>query len=247
MVTVGLIGDGRFLRVGVLAPLATTTGIHVLAIESGLVGAPDSAHVARALRRAVMARVQAELGNEPLPAFFSGHEPDGGPVRAEKSSHLAFLCDLPRSRLIVAAPHMLDQRDATRDERKHLTLLDDALNGMNELRAGKSGLLTLRPARIDTDSDPLTALSRVWDNTTPYVVTRHAKKIGATEALAADLRAECYRIGLPKPHVSTRDVVGVPGIGLVGAARLEFEIAVRGPIVLGRTRFLGGGLFAARS
>jgi CRISPR-associated protein Csb2 len=193
-----------------------------------------------------MARVQTVLGDEALPAFFSGHEPDRGPARAEKSSHLAFLCDLPRSRLIVVAPHALDRRDPTREERVHLADLDEALQGMRELRAGPAGCLVLRRTWIDVGTDALTAPSRVWESVTSYVVTRHARLGEASAALAADLIAECRRRGLPAPSAAiARDTKGVAGTGLNGRARLEFSTAVRGPVLLGRNRHVGGGLFLA--
>jgi CRISPR-associated protein Csb2 len=239
-------GDGRFLGLGVLAPLVTTTGIHAFAIESGLIGAPDPEHIARALRRAVMARVQAVLDAEPLPAFFSGHEPDGGPARAAGSSHLAFTCDLVRSRLLVVAPHALDRRDPTRVERNHLAVLDEALQGMCELRAGPAGRFVLQRTWIDVDTDALTAPSRAWESETSYVVTRHGRMGDATAALSADLIADCRRRGLPAPSAATvLDTKGVAGRGLSGHARLEFSTAVRGPVLLGRNRHLGGGLFLA--
>jgi CRISPR-associated protein Csb2 len=238
------IGDGRFLGLGVLAPLATTTGIHVFAIESGLIGTPAPEHMARALRRAVMARVQAELGEKPLPAFFSGHEPGGGPARTEQGSHLAFLYDPVCSRLIVVAPHVLDRREPTAEERDHLATLDQALQGMRELRAGPAGRLVLRRTWMDVDSDALTASSRVWESATSYVVTRHARMGDAQAALTADVIAECHRRGLPAPAaVSVLSTEGVAGVGLSGRIQLKFDTAVRGPIVLGRNRYIGGGLF----
>jgi CRISPR-associated protein Csb2 len=238
------IGDGRFLGLGVLSPLVTTAGIHVLVIESGLIGASDPEHIARALRRAVMARVQAVLGDKPLPAFFSGHEPNGGPARAAKSSHLAFLCDLPRSRLMVVAPHALDRRNPTREETDHLTVLDEVLQDMYELRAGPAGCLVLRRTWIDVDADPLTGPSSVWESVTSYVVTRHARLGDASAALIANLTAECRRRGLPEPTVTPQQVRGLAGAGLSGRARLVFPVATSGPVSLGRTRYMGGGLFA---
>jgi len=240
------IGDGRFLGLGVLAPLPSTTGIHVFAIKSGLIGAPDPECIARALRRAVMARVQQVLGDEPLPAIFSGHETGGSPARSEESPHLAFLCDLPRSRLIVVAPHAVDRRDPSREETNHLAVLDEALQGMCELRAGAAGCFLLARARIDMEDDPLTRPSRAWESATPYLVTRHARLGDASAALKADLLAECMRRGLPVPAAaSVLATKGVAGSGLNGRVRLEFKTAVRGPVLLGRNRHFGGGLFLA--
>jgi CRISPR-associated protein Csb2 len=242
-----LIGDGRFLGLGLLTPLQTTPGIHVFAIESGLTGAPHPEQIARALRRAVMARVQAVLGDRPLPAFFSGHEPGGGPARAETSSHLAFLCDLPRRRLLVVAPHALDRRDSTPEENDHLADLDKALQDMRELRAGPAGCLVVRRKWIDLDTDALTAPSCVWESETPYVVTRHGRMGDATAALSSNVIAECRRSGLPAPsHALVLDAKGVAGTGLTGRIRLTFRSAVRGPVLLGRNRYLGGGLFVAK-
>jgi CRISPR-associated protein Csb2 len=63
------------------------------------------------------------------------------------------------------------------------------------------------------------------------------------EAFAVDVRAECRRIGLPDPRIESRDVHGVSGSGLVGYMRLTFSQNVSGPLLLGKTRHFGGGLF----
>ena len=97
---------------------------------------------------------------------------------------------------------------------------------------------------IDTHADPLFAASRTWESLSPYNVTRHAKQGNAADALSADLCAECRRCGLPHPRVTPRELRGVPQIGLTGGARVTFDVAVNGPIVLGRSRHFGGGVFA---
>jgi CRISPR-associated protein Csb2 len=102
--------------------------------------------------------------------------------------------------------------------------------------------LSLSPAAIGELDDSLLGRSRVWKTITPYVVTRHAKGGAAAEALAADVRAECRRLGLPEPRVESNNVWGAPGIGLTGNVTLLFERRVAGPLLLGRTRHLGGGL-----
>lgn len=238
------IGDGRFFGLGVMAPVSKTCGLHVFTVKSGLVEAPDPLVVTQALRRAVMARVQDALGRSTMSGFFSGHDPDGSPTRSERSSHLAFVFDPTRSRLLIIAPHVLDDRDSTPDERHHLAILDTALENLAELRAGSAGSLVLRPAWLDLEGDLLTARSAKWESVTPYLVTRHTKQADATEALSADLRVECRRRALPEPvDVRPLDARGVPGIGLMGRVRLVFPSAVHGPLLLGRNRYLGGGLF----
>jgi CRISPR-associated protein Csb2 len=240
-----LIGDGRFLGLGLMAPAADIVpGVHAFAITDGLVGHPKPIEVARALRRAVMARVQSTIGaRERLDPFFSGHEEDGAPGRRSRSSHLAFAFEPDSRRLFILAPHVVERRAATRQELDHLRTLDTALEGFRELRVGHGGIFSLSAAAIGERDNSLFARSRVWKTTTPYVVTRHAKGGGATEALAVDVLVECRRLRLPEPKVEPSNVRGVPGIGLTANLTLLFEQSVAGPLLLGRTRYLGGGLF----
>jgi CRISPR-associated protein Csb2 len=65
--------------------------------------------------------------------------------------------------------------------------------------------------------------------------------------LVEDFLVEWGRLGLPKPSVTVSRVRGVAGRGLEGHLRIVLGAAIAGPIVLGRTRFLGGGLFAKES
>ena len=240
-----LLGDGRFLGLGLMAPARDLVpGTHAFAIADGIVGQPEPLDVARALRRAVMARVQATVGKrERLAPFFSGHAEDGAPVRRSRSSHLSFAFEPDSRRLLILAPHVVERRAPTPEELDHLRTLDAALEGFRELRAGHAGILSLSPAAVGERDDSLLMRSRVWKTITPYVVTRHAKSCAATDALAADVRAECRRLRLPEPKVEPSDVRGVPGIGLMGNVRLLFKQGIAGPLLLGRTRYLGGGLF----
>jgi CRISPR-associated protein Csb2 len=241
-----LIGDGRFLGLGLMAPVpGMVPSIHSFVVIDGLVDDAEPLSLARALRRAVMARVQVVIGaREKLPPYFSGHDVDGAPLRQAGFSHLAFAYEPGARRLLVLAPHLLERRSPRRDESEHLTLLDTALDGFRELRAGSAGLLTLSRSAISDDiADSLLGSSCAWESVTPYVVTRHAKAASATEALAVDMRAECRRLGLTEPDVVVRSIRSVPGAGLNGNLRLTFGQAVCGPLLLGRTRYLGGGLF----
>lgn len=239
-----LIGDGRFLGLGLMAPARDiVVGAHVFSVIDGLEGEPELIEIARALRRAVMARVQVAIpDHEELPAFFCGHEENGAPLRRSSSSHLTFAFEPTSQLLVVLAPHLVEQRSATEQEREHLRRLDAALEGFRELRAGRAGRLTLFPCS-SADIGVLVGCSTTWETVTPYVVTRHAKGVGAVEAFAADVRAECRRIGLPEPRIESHDVHGVSGSGLVGYVRLTFSQNVSGPLLLGKTRHFGGGLF----
>lgn len=239
-----LIGDGRFLGLGLMAPAPDiVVGAHVFSVVDGLEGEPESIEVARALRRAVMARVQVVSGeHEELPAFVCGHEENGAPLRRSSSSHLTFAFEPTSRLLVVLAPHLVERRSATEQEREHLRRLDAALEGFRELRAGRAGRLRLFPCS-SADVGVLVGRSTTWETVTPYVVTRHAKGVGAVEAFAVDMRAECRRIGLPEPRIESRNVHGVSGSGLVGYVRLTFSQNVSGPLLLGKTRHFGGGLF----
>ncbi len=243
-----VIGDGRFLGLGVMAPVETVHDVHAFVVESGLSEGASPLDVTQALRRAVMARVQARLGpRERLPAFFTGHAPGGAPMRSQDGGHLLFAFLPTEATLLVMAPHVVARRALNGWEREYLSILDDALSDFRDLRAGRAGQLALRRVLVDRDAHPAFAPARTWRNATPYQVTHHAKADGAQRALAADLALECSRLGLPKPTVIPRSARGVAGVGLMGDAELRFDHPLPGPIVLGRNRHLGGGLFVSVS
>jgi CRISPR-associated protein Csb2 len=217
----------------------------VFSVIDGLDGEPRPLDLSRVLRRAVMARVQSVIGErERLPSFFSGHNADGAPIRRSDSSHLAFAFDPASRRLLILAPHLIERRPPTEQEREYLHRLDVAVEGFRQLRAGSAGLLTLSLGSVgENREDSIFGHSRTWQSLTPYLVTRHTKGVGAAGSLAADVRVECGRLGLPEPRVASSNVRGVPGTGLIADIRLTFRRSVSGPLLLGRTRHLGGGLF----
>lgn len=241
-----ILGDGRYLGHGLMRPVRRTEGVFAFHIAGGLASQADHTGLARALRRAVMARVQAQLGpRATLPVFFSGHEANGDKAGSGGHAHLAFAFDAKRNRLIIVAPHVLERREPRRTERDNLSTLDQTLEDFRELRAGEAGALALVPCPIEMEEDPLFAPSGLWESLTSYRVTRHAKMNDPARALEADLLAECQRGGLPKPEVEIIKAFGQPGLGLFGRAKLTFRGAVAGPILIGRDRHFGGGLFAA--
>jgi CRISPR-associated protein Csb2 len=237
-----VIGDGRFLGLGVMAPVSRCEPVLAFRIQGGLAPGADPVGLARALRRAVLARVQAKSGNRPLSLFFTGHTSEGRPAAGDRSSHVAFHAVAP-DQLLVLSPHLLDHRPAEPSEARHLEMLDAALSHFSELLAGAAGRLELRRERPDLERDTLFAPSRTWTSVTAYTVNRHARKTDGYGALAADVRNACHARGLPVPIATVTQARGVPGRGLEGHLTLEFPVAVAGPIVLGRTRYLGGGLF----
>lgn len=239
-----VIGDGRYLGLGLLAPERETVGILAYQILSGLTDSAGAEQLARALRRAVMARVQRNIGERRvLPPFFTGHTRDGSPLRSGDHRHLAFVADLPRRRLFVVAPHVLEGRRASQDERKNMGLLDQAMRDMRVLKAGRAGSLDLSATFVDFDEDHLFGRSSRWESVTDYNPTRYAKKLSLDEALVTDVLRETDRRGLPRPLVEVLSVQKGSRGGLVGRVGLQFRGAQSGPIILGKTRHLGGGLF----
>ena len=243
-----VLGDGRFLGLGLMAPAPreSSFAIRAFSIEAGLAADPQPERLARALRRAVIARVQAVCPRrrEP-PGFFTGHAADGRPARSEGEPHLSFVFDPATRRLLVLAPHQVERRAPRSKETKLLETLDQALRDFTKLRAGRDGLLSLHARLVDEDQDPLIRPAQSWVSMTPYRATRHFKAASATAALVADVQHECRRRDLPRPEVNVLEWSAESGRGLSGQVRLRFSVAVPGPILLGRTRYLGGGLFAA--
>ena len=242
-----LLGDGRFLGLGLMYPRDLRSDVLVFAIEEGLKAAAAPAEIAHAGRRAMMARVQSRLApRQAMPAYVSGHEAGGAPVRGGAHRHIAVVADLPRRRILYIPPTRLQRRGVFwRDIRNDHRNVARALEEMDVLRAGPAGLLRLAPIVVDPEDDPLFAPARVWESVTVYDVTRHHRRLTAEEALKADVSAELQRCYWPAPEAievlaAQRGRRG----GLSGRLRLTFAVAQKGPLVIGRTAHKGGGLFA---
>ncbi len=239
-----VIGDGRYVGLGLLAPERKTVGVLAYRIDGGLSGSVNAEQLAQSLRRAVMARVQHYIGGRRvLPSFFTGHARDDSPLRAGNHRHLAFVADLFGRRLLIISPHILEGRHPCTDERKNMELLEHVMRDMRVLQAGRAGNLNLSVMFVDFDDDYLFGRSLQWETVTEYKPTRYIKKLSPTEALVADVLGEVGRRGLPKPQVDVLSVQEGPNGGLTGKIRLEFHSVQSGPIILGKTRHLGGGLF----
>ena len=244
-----LLGDGRFLGLGLMRPSEPMRGVFVFTITGGLAGNAAPGTVALAARRAMMARVQRDLRRgEPFPAYVSGHEEDGSPAGGGAHRHIAVVADLPRERVLYIAPNRLQRRgirwrEIEKDHRRTVR----ALEGMDVLRAGAAGRLTLTLAVLDPESDPLFAPARVWESVTDYHVTRHYRRLSDEDALKADIRAELERRGWPRLRPGSIEILAIrrgPRGGLSGRSRLTFLTAQSGPLSIGRTSHKGGGLFA---
>ena len=241
-----VLGDGRFLGLGLMRPADTVPSVIAFTIVDGLEPDADPRLVAHAARRAMMARVQASIPKQPLPPYVTGHLKDGSPISDGGHRHLAVVVDLPRRRLLFVAPNHLDRgglqwHTIARDHR----LVARSLQGMDVLRAGKAGRLDLVSAGVDQDEDMLFAPARVWKSVTPYHVMRHRRASSASEAIRIDVLYELERIGWPRPEaIDVVDSWAEPKAGLCGHLRVKFAVDQGGPLLIGRTKHKGGGLLA---
>ena len=244
-----LLGDGRFLGLGLMHPGEPMRGVLAFAITGGLAGNAAPGTVATAARRAMLARVQRALPRGMrLPAYVSGHEEDGSPAGGGAHRHIAVVADMPRGRLLFIAPNRFQRcgirwREVEQVHRRTA----QALEGMDVLRAGAAGRLTLAPIVLEPECDPLFAPARVWESVTDYHVTRHHRRLSDEEALKTDVASELGRRGWPLLRTDAIEVVAVqrgPRGGLSGRLRLAFPAAQRGPLLIGRTAHKGGGLFS---
>ena len=121
--------------------------------------------------------------------------------------------------------------------------LIDAITGFSELKAGAGGRLLLRQVPVEGD-DVLFGNGRRWVSTTDYLVNRHDKGNDIGFLVRDDVLAECKRRGLHRPHVEVLSTSAVKGRGIFARIALTFAVNVTGPILLGRNRMTGGGLFA---
>lgn len=242
-----VLGDGRYLGLGLFAPAREPRSVFAFALNGVKVSPGHEAAIASAARRAVMSRVQEKLGRgKPLPAFFTGHEPNGAPNRPGNHAHIFYVVDVASepARLLIMAPHVVEHRPATKWERQRLHDLEDALAGFTIIRAGEAGLFELAPLGEPGDGDPVCGLARTWVSATPYRPTRHAKRgTSVADFVVADIVSECTRRNLPRPHVEVLSYDIGPRGGVAARLRLTFAVAVEGPILLGRDAHEAGGLF----
>lgn len=241
------IGDGRYLGLGLMAPVQAATasdGVAVFRIDPRHpIPATERENILRAVRRAVMALAQEVVGSKAdLPRLFSGHEPDGRPARSGRHEHLFFAAEATNeciSRVLIVAPWRVDRsHQQTRKENK---LFDDVTGRLGIVRAGKLGVIELKQEdAAGIEAGPLFKSARMWKSATPYLLTRHTKSnANLAKHLTIDIANACHRLGLPSPKVTLASREGDREI------RLEFSTRVRGPIMLGQGSHFGSGLFIA--
>lgn len=237
-----VIGDGRFLGLGLMRPVMERPRVLAFRIVSGLSTKPEASRVARALRRAAIFRYQELIGPwARVPPAVLGHDNNGTPTR--DVPRISYVFDPARCRLLLL---LCGAAAREAPALKAFAKLAEAMEEFTELRTGRSGILEVEPIDVDIDDDPLMRPSDSWRSVTPYIVNRHEAHGDASAAVAHDLRRSCRLQGLNAPSSIIVDRVwSEAGLGLAAELRLSFTAAMRGPVLLGKTRFKGGGLFEA--
>ena len=111
-----LLGDGRFTGLGLMRPVpeqeveGVAGAILAFRIAGGM-SVPRWDVVAQALRRATLARF-----GDAAPTWITGHDADGAPSRPGHAGHVAYVADIPRARLLILPPHLLDRISSGRRE-----------------------------------------------------------------------------------------------------------------------------------
>lgn len=241
-----ILGNGRYLGLGLMQPNEPQPGILAFGIQEGLADVTCPLLVARAARRAMIARVNGISNRKSLPTYVTGHEADGSPSQSRVHCHIAIVVDLPRRRFLYISPNWLYRNDIRWQHvsRDH-SLVEQALENMRVLLAGQSGRLVITPKTLKVEHDPLFAPARSWESLTDYHVTRHHHRLADAEVLKMDILVELKRRGWPTPRVVEVLAVqrGLRG-RLSGRLHITFATSESGPLLLGRTAHAGGGLFA---
>jgi CRISPR-associated protein Csb2 len=246
-----LIGDGRFLGLGLMAPQSDVSrDVVTFSVPSEAnVAVADGPALVHATRRALMALSRNGKGD--VPRLFSGHEDHGGRAASGRHEHIFIAAaDEDRDgiidRLIIAAPWVCDRSSKPNSDVRRQ--FDAVVSKLETLRASRLGVIAVGRPTVLSSHDVLAGPAHVWKSRTPYLATCHAgRRKDAAAMLARDISAECVRRGLPAPAaIEILECEGVAnGGGLRARARLRFATAVRGPLLLGRDSHRGGGLFVA--
>ena len=250
-----VIGDGRFCGLGLMEPVVDCSDIFVFNLDAKRrIATEDGPAVVRYLRRALMSLARDNAGRVGL--LFSGHESNGRSDTAGYHAHVFLAADSgPKNddsitRLVVAAPWVVDRTAKARLGKTDRRLFDEVTRQLSELRAGPLGRFAGLWAESIADGDPLLGPASTWLSKTSYIATRNLRKRDdPAAAVKADAATECHRRGLPTPkeiHVSEVNA-GPRGGRPTAKLKLRFATAIRGPLLLGRDSHAGGGLFHAVS
>ncbi len=250
-----VIGDGRYLGLGLMAPVRDREAPSVVRFSIAAAKLPPAAAaqgVLRAVRRALMALDRDLDPQGRVSTLFSGHEADGKPAGDGHHRHVFLAAGLDAegkciARLYVIRPDAAD-RSADPDP-QDVARFQRVVSRFRTVRAGALGILELLPVEASEANDGLLAAGRRWISQTDYRPTRHPKKgQDPAQFVAADCAAECRRRNLPAPReVRVIELREGPRGGIRARLEIDFAVAVRGPILLGRGSHMGEGVFVPRN
>jgi CRISPR-associated protein Csb2 len=246
-----LIGNGRYLGLGLMRPLLDLNeDVVILSLsDRNRPAVAERMAFLDAVRRALMACARDCLGSPGR--LFSGHEPDGASARSGQHDHVFLMVDDNDNdgridRLLIVAPWKADRNHRIFSEER--AVFAQVATSLKTVRGGRLGIFEFDETLPILSDDHLLRTSTHWVSQTPYEPTRFPKsKQSVQEILVEDLSMECFRRGLPKPNVEITSYELGPRGGVKVYARLVFTVAVSGPLMLGRTSHEGGGIFRAET
>ena len=245
-----LIGDGRYLGLGLLAPLREATrDVIVFSVpQQADIAVDDGRALVHAARRALMAL--ARDGDGGVPRLFSGHEVDGAPATSGRQEHIFIVADdadgdCRIDRLIVAAPWACDH--SVQPNWKMRQAFEAVVAQLETVRAGRLGVIAL--GRPEFASSRRSAKRTGACLEKPHSLSGDAPRGTAQECGGCSRSRPGGRVRasrVARPVVQIVDFAALPnGGGLAAHVHLQFAVAVRGPLLLGRDSHRGGGLFGA--
>jgi len=250
-----VIGDGRYMGLGLMAPVRDREAPSVVCFSIAAAKLPAAAAaqgVLRAVRRALMALDRDLDPQGQVSTLFSGHEVDGKPAGDGHHRHVFLAAGMDAegrhvARLYVIRPDAADR--STDPDPQDVARFQRVVSRLRTVRAGALGILELLPVEASEANDGLLAAGRRWISQTDYRPTRHPKKgQDPAQFVAADCAAECRRRNLPAPReVRVIELREGPRGGIRARLEIDFAVAVRGPILLGRGSHMGEGVFVPRN
>jgi CRISPR-associated protein Csb2 len=142
-----VIGDGRYLGLGIMAPLQDgwRDAMAFQISPQADIAPAQAARLLHAARRALMALSRDDSGR--VARLFSGHEADGRPASSGWQEHIFLAADDADrdgriDRLIIAAPWVCD-RSGERPSLADRVLLDRVVSALGEVGPAVSGSLRL--------------------------------------------------------------------------------------------------------
>ncbi|MCQ8129553.1 type I-G CRISPR-associated protein Csb2 [Methylomonas rivi] len=245
-----VIGDGRYLGLGVMRPAAEENR-SAMRFNINLGNRPtvqSRAAFLQAVRRALMSLDRQLFGQ--VSRLISGHETDGSAARSGNHRHIFLATDDNDGDglldcLLVVAPSGADRNaQSSNGDRERF---ETVVSRLTNVRAGALGIIGLQlQDNLANPDDPLLGSAKCWKSISNYRPTRCPKTLDqADDAIRVDVINECLRRGLPEPKVEVLNIHQGRKGGIKAQLRLSFAVAVNGPLLLGKDSHEGGGLFGA--